>query len=99
MSVEAVPGRLFQYSPGLSAFEFGNLNSSKVLLFVGGLGDDLLTVPYVQLLSKEINKIGWSLIQIQISSSRIGWGTGSLQRDSEEIGKAVKFFKSSQAKK
>lgn len=90
----AIDGTLLEYSPKQFCFEFGSLKSEKVLIFVAGLGDRLATVPYLVPLSDALNKIGWSLIQIEFSSSHIGWGTGSLERDNYEISKLVKFLKS-----
>ncbi|KAG0681090.1 hypothetical protein C6P40_003391 [Pichia californica] len=90
----AINGTLLEYSTKQFCFEFGNLKSKNVLIFVAGLGDRFATVPYLPLLSTELNKIGWSLIQIEFSSSHIGWGTGSLKRDNDEISKLIKFLKS-----
>ncbi|ODV83813.1 hypothetical protein CANARDRAFT_29556 [[Candida] arabinofermentans NRRL YB-2248] len=93
--IGATEGRLFEYAPRLMAFEYGSLNSANVLIFIGGLGDGFLTVPYIPLLSSKLNAIGWSLIQIQLTSSYIGWGTGSLQRDDSEIAQLVDYLRSS----
>lgn len=90
-------GTLYEYSERLYCFEFGQLHSPNVLIFVGGLGDGFNTVPYLPLLSERLNSIGWSLVQIQLTSSYIGWGTGSLWRDSTEIGQLVAYLKSETA--
>lgn len=87
-------GKFYEYSKRLFAFEFGHLRSSNVVIFVGGLGDGFCTVPYEPLLSQKLNEIGWSLIQIQITSSYTGWGTGSLSRDCQEIAKLVNYLRS-----
>lgn len=87
-------GTLHQYCPTLTAFEFGT-PAPNVVVFVGGLGDGLLTVPYVPPLSKAIAKVeGWSLLQALITSSHIGWGTGSLKRDVKELGKLLLYLRS-----
>lgn len=91
---EPVSGLIHEYIFRHIAFEFAPTGHKKVLIFVGGLLDGLLTVPYLVPLAKELDKIGYSLIQIQISSSHIGWGTGSLSRDSSEIAKLVNYLKS-----
>lgn len=88
-----VSGLIHEYAPRHIAFEFTPTSNKKVLIFIGGLMDGLLTVPYLQLLSKELSKIGFTLIQIEISSSHIGWGTGSLIRDSTEISQLVSYLK------
>lgn len=89
-----IEGSLLEYSPKNFCFEFGNLKSKNVLIFVAGLGDRIATVPYLVPLSAALTKIGWSLIQIEFSSSSIGWGTGSLERDNFEISKLIEFLKS-----
>lgn len=89
-----IEGSLLEYAPKQFSFEFGNLKADKVLIFVAGLGDMFATVPYLVPLSKALNTIGWSLVQIEFSSSGIGWGTGSLERDNSEIAKLVKYLKS-----
>ena len=89
-----IDGTLLEYGFKQHAFQFGNLKSDKVVLFIAGLGDRFATVAYLVPLAKALEKIGWSLIQIEFSSSSIGWGTGSLARDHSEIAKLVKFLKS-----
>lgn len=90
----AASGCIHEYAVRKIAFEFDPAGSKKVLIFIGGLLDGLLTVPYLGMLSSKLKEIGWSLIQIQISSSHIGWGTGSLVRDSSEIGELVAYLRS-----
>ncbi|QOU22251.1 hypothetical protein BRETT_002423 [Brettanomyces bruxellensis] len=89
-----VSGSFFEYAPSLFAFEYGDLQSENVLIFIGGLGTGFCSVPYIPELSRKLNDIGWSLIQIQITSSYTGWGTGSLARDSSEIERLVQYLKS-----
>lgn len=89
-----VQGLIHEYAHRHIAFEFGNGSFENVLIFVGGLMDGLLTVPYLQLLAEELAKIKCSLVQIEFSSSHIGWGTGSLARDSTEISQLVSYLKS-----
>lgn len=89
-----VTGCIHTYAFNKIAFEFAPLGSKKVLVFVGGLMDGLMTVPYLPQLAEELSKIGFSLIQIEITSSHIGWGTGSLSRDSGEIAHLVNYLRS-----
>ncbi|KAK7202788.1 hypothetical protein BZA70DRAFT_285028 [Myxozyma melibiosi] len=86
-------GVLHQYTPRLVAFEYGTATHDNVLLFVGGLGDGLETVPYVPLLADKLAPMGWSVAQVLISSSYRGWGTGTLARDADEIAQAVDYFR------
>lgn len=87
-------GILHPYYENLTAFEYSNSNSKKVIIFIGGLGDGFLTVPYVLPLAQAVESQGWSLIQILTSSSYKGWGTSSLKQDSKELFELVKYFKS-----
>ncbi|KAK9457351.1 hypothetical protein V1511DRAFT_164001 [Dipodascopsis uninucleata] len=86
-------GKLHKYEERLAAFEFtSSAKHESLLLFIGGLGDGLLTVPYVVPLSKALDQIGWSVAQVLISSSYTGWGSGSLKRDADELSKAIDYF-------
>ena len=87
-------GIIHIYADRRIAFEFTPSGNKNVLVFVGGLMDGLLTVPYLVPLAEELGKIGYSLIQIQISSSHTGWGVGSLSRDSDEIAMLINYLKS-----
>jgi len=75
------PGILHRYAPGLVAFEHtsqASLDPQNRLLFVGGLGDGLRTVSYVQSLVDAAE--GWGIVEVLTSSSYKGWGTGSVKR-------------------
>jgi pimeloyl-ACP methyl ester carboxylesterase len=48
--------------------------------------------PYVQKLSSELQNINWSFCQLHMRSSYIGFGTGSLARDFEDISEAVGYL-------
>lgn len=80
-----------EYAPGLR-FSTSNAGLDNLLIFIGGLGDGLDTVPYIDPLSHLLAKHGWTLVQIETRSSYSGWGTGSLARDVEDITAAVKYF-------
>ncbi|KAK9476863.1 hypothetical protein V1514DRAFT_335606 [Lipomyces japonicus] len=96
VAIEPVPGTLHTYlGRHLSAFEYATANGvshQNVVLFVGGLGDGFRTVEYVYPLAQKLDKIGWSVVEVLTSSSYAQWGTGSLQRDNEEISKAIEYF-------
>lgn len=96
-----IPGVIHQYAPDLVALEFENEPSEisqNVVVFIGGLGDGLLTVPYLQLLGKGLKDVNgperWSLVQALISSSYKGWSTGSLKRDVAELQALVRYLRS-----
>lgn len=90
---------IHKYDDSLSAIEFGNkdVQPDNFLVFIGGLGDGFLTVPYVPTLANAISQRfgnGWVLVQALISSSYLGFGTGSLKRDTKELAKLVKYLRS-----
>ncbi|KAG7811648.1 hypothetical protein KL921_001914 [Ogataea angusta] len=91
----SVNGRLFEYDSRLTAFEFGNVRHPNVLIFVGGLTDGFLTVPYVPTLAEKLAIHSWSVIQIQLSSSYTGYGASSLAQDAKEISRLVTVLRSS----
>ncbi|KAL8768624.1 MAG: hypothetical protein Q9209_005183 [Squamulea sp. 1 TL-2023] len=63
------------------------------LLFIGGLGDGLLTVPYAQDLAAALPP-SYSLIEVLLSSAFSGWGYSSISQDVEEMGQCVEYFQS-----
>jgi len=97
----ALKGTLHPYTPRLSAFEHSPPQSSfptptdsslNTLLWIGGLGDGLLTVNYPTAIAQCLPS-NWRIVEVLLSSSYSGWATGSLKRDAEEIGEAVKYFR------
>jgi len=90
-----VKGTVHTYHYKKTAFEFddGDKESPNAVIFIGGLGDGLLTVPYVPDVNSKGLPDGWSIFQIHISSSYDGWGTGSLDRDIKEIGDLVSYLR------
>ncbi|KAF7511686.1 hypothetical protein GJ744_003849 [Endocarpon pusillum] len=108
MSNTTADGRLHRYWPerNLTLFEYQpsgdatwyNLAGANTLIFISGLGGSFVSVPYVPLLASYIHQVpNWSLMEIQLSSSGVGWGTADLCQDVEEIGKAVEYLRGSTA--
>ena len=106
-SEDGVACRLHTYLPAkrLVAVESGAVGASDAVLFIGGLGDGLNAVPFIEPLARRLATRGWALVQVLTcvashvtssllisSSSGPGWGTGTVQRDAEEILEAVRFF-------
>ncbi|KAF2102728.1 DUF1749-domain-containing protein [Rhizodiscina lignyota] len=91
------PGTLHHFTSRLVAFEHGGPSPSasdrNVLIWIGGLGDGLLTVPYPQAIAASLPP-NWCLVQPVLYSSYIGWGASSLKRDAKELGRCVEYFKS-----
>lgn len=92
----AFPGTAHKYSKRRIAFEHASPNPSEdvpnTILWVGGLTDGLLTVPYPSEIAKALPS-DWVLAEVLIKSSYIGWGTSSLSRDARELGDCVAYFK------
>lgn len=89
-------GTLFQYSsnPSLIAFESLPLDDTRKnkCILIGGLSDGPIPTPYTKLLEEECHNLGWSLVQPVLSSSYLGFGHGSLVRDTNEIGKLLDYL-------
>jgi triacylglycerol esterase/lipase EstA (alpha/beta hydrolase family) len=94
-------GELFTYDEDarLIAFESGLVQSDKTIVFIGGLGDGLNAVPYLKPLETTLKSIGWSLTQVQLSSSVTGYGISSLQKDISELDKLVYYLITKRGKK
>jgi len=88
-------GQLFQYktNPSLIAFESSPpsmsseivTQSSNKCILLGGLSDGPIPTPYAKLLEQKCHSLGWSLVQPTLSSSYLGFGNGSLSRDTDEL--------------
>lgn len=94
----AHPGTLHHYTSRLVAFEYAkadpshDVSTNNVLIWIGGLGDGLLTTPYTKVLAEALPS-NWSFVQPLIYASYMGWGTSNLKRDAKEIGRCVEYFK------
>ncbi len=96
-------GQLFLYARGRAAFESSPppLPSvskeqrpfcDKKCILLGGLSDGLLPVPYTSMLEEVCHKHNWSLVQPVLSSSYLGFGNGSLDRDVEELEELIQYL-------
>lgn len=89
---------IHKYDNSHTAIEFGEKLAApkNFLVFIGGLTDGFLTVPYVAPLAEAVTeklKGEWVVVQALISSSYLGFGTGSLARDAKELGRLVKYLR------
>lgn len=89
-------GIIHKYNASKVAFEFTPTKLSNVLIMIGGMTDGLLTVPYVVNLPRVMKFLGYSVVQIQLTSSFQGWGTTSLRQDVSEIMELIEYLKSSE---
>lgn len=89
---------IHKYAESLTAIEFGpqDYQPENFVIFIGGLADGFLTVPYVTPLALEVESaLGpkWVVVQALISSSYLQFGFGSVQRDAEELGQLVEYLR------
>ncbi|KAH8695330.1 hypothetical protein BGW36DRAFT_398581 [Talaromyces proteolyticus] len=88
-------GKLHHVTEKLVAFEYVKPNTPSrphSLVFVGGLGDGLGTVPYLKTLSAAVANTQWSLFSLILNSSYEMWGMGRLGRDVEDIAQGVEYI-------
>lgn len=76
------------------AIEHGVSGVSPVntIIFIGGLGDGLLTVPYTTLLANALPEY-YSLVEVLLGSSYARWGDSSLDSDVKELITCVAYFR------
>ncbi|KAF1918436.1 hypothetical protein BDU57DRAFT_199031 [Ampelomyces quisqualis] len=91
----AHPGTLHKYNKKLVAFEHASTttpsSTPNTLIWIGGLGDGLLTVEYPTSIAASLPPT-WRLAEILLRSSYNGWATGRLSRDAREIAECVRYF-------
>lgn len=92
--MQSFEGIIHKYNSNKVAFEFTPTRLPKVLIAIGGMTDGLLTVPYSVNLPKVMEPLGYSVVQIQLTSSFQGWGTSSLHQDTKEIVELIEYLKS-----
>ncbi|CAN3371409.1 hypothetical protein DIURU_005119 [Diutina rugosa] len=85
-------GRLIKYTSFLTAFEYGTNQAPNVIVWVGGLGDGLGSLPYLAPLSQSLPE-SWSVIQPLIKSSYQGWAQSSLEQDLKDLKRLVHYLK------
>lgn len=87
-------GILHKYNESQVAFEYGPTGLSNVLILMGGMTDGLTTTPYFANLPKVMEPLNYSVVQIQMRSSYIGWGTSSVKEDVAQIKQLIEYLKS-----
>ncbi|KAK4212906.1 hypothetical protein QBC37DRAFT_317252 [Rhypophila decipiens] len=95
-------------STGAASNGYHNLNRNA-LVFIGGLGDGLYTVPYIRHIVRNLNYARtsspetsqarirlrpWTVFEVRLSSAFSGWGNSSLSQDVDEIAAAVRYLRS-----
>ncbi|KAG0322013.1 hypothetical protein BGZ99_003552 [Dissophora globulifera] len=97
----SLSGTLSVYNPQtrLTMFESGPEHSTGSVVFIGGLLDGYNALPYLPLLSKTLaDQLGFSLIQVMLTSSHTGYGTSSLLDDVQELDVLFKYLREERAK-
>ncbi|KAF9167899.1 hypothetical protein DFQ26_002647 [Actinomortierella ambigua] len=92
----SLQGDLAIYNPEtrLSMFESGPLDATSCVIFVGGLQDSFNGLPYLKLLGDKLaNELGFSLVQVMLSSGYMGYGTSSLLQDVKELDILIHFLR------
>ncbi|KAA8566909.1 hypothetical protein EYC84_010006 [Monilinia fructicola] len=84
------------FTPKLTAFEHtpkaSDSEPQNIIIFIGGLLDGLLTVPYPTSISDALPS-DWSIAQVLLSSAYTGWGISSLKKDAAELSQCVAYFR------
>ncbi|KAF7558691.1 hypothetical protein G7046_g5462 [Stylonectria norvegica] len=80
------------------AYEIGPAPASKAVVFIGGLSDGPHTVSYIRHLAEHLKSsarhLDYSIFEIRMRSSFIGFGTSSLAEDVADISALVKYLRS-----
>lgn len=82
---------------GSSAYELGPTTAKNAILFIGGLFDGPHTVTYTRTVAKfveEAKDLDYSIFEIRMRSSFIGFGMSSLKNDVEDISALVTYLRS-----
>jgi pimeloyl-ACP methyl ester carboxylesterase len=94
--------KVFEHLPSYGSESLGpTQDKPNTLLFISGLFDDFASVPYVARLANRLTSQSantWSIMEIQLTSFGVGFGTGDLNRDVEEIAKGVEWLRLRQQK-
>jgi len=75
----------------LSLFETNEKMYNK-FIFVGGLTDGFLALPYINYLSEVVARYNYSLVQPLLSSSYLGYGKVNLYNDIKELDDVISYL-------
>ncbi|CAF1007210.1 unnamed protein product [Adineta ricciae] len=87
-------GNLFIYDEKykLVAFESSLRLSSRCFIFLGGLTDGLLSLPYISRLNQCLSQLSYSLIQPLFRSSNLQYGWHTIDHDIEDLQSLIDFL-------
>lgn len=86
--------QLYTSEPARLPLINSDLTLPHSVVFIGGLTDTLGSVTYLDRLAQGVASYGFSVTQLQLSSSLGGFGVCSLEGDAQEISLAVKWLRS-----
>ncbi|KAJ5542997.1 hypothetical protein N7535_005421 [Penicillium sp. DV-2018c] len=89
------PGVLHHCTETLVAFEYtrGYVPKPHTLIFVGGLGDSLGSVDYLNDVAHALDPTQWSVFSLNLSCAGGGWGMGRLGKDIDELSQCVSYVR------
>ena len=97
--MDPIEGLMFRFSEeNKNLLAFVSLNAdhrfcSHVCVLVPGLSDGMMSMSYSCLLSTKLHDINFSLAQVNLSSSFLQYGFGSLEQDCKELTLLVRVLK------
>lgn len=97
-TITIMEGRMFNFSEDdKNLLAFVSTSQSHVctnaLVLIPGLTDGLMSMAYSPHLARTLQQMDYSLVQVQISSSFMQFGFGSIQKDCKELTELVLFLK------
>ncbi|GAX79979.1 hypothetical protein CEUSTIGMA_g7418.t1 [Chlamydomonas eustigma] len=92
-------GELLKYSPASEHLAFVSGKYDRHVILIAGLTEGMLGLSYSRPLSKALNNLHWSLVQIQLSSSYSGYGTSCLDTDALEVHMLMQYLRQHHASK
>lgn len=85
MGVDAARSELQIHAPP-------SVGTTRKCILLGGLSDGLIPTSYTKLLEDKCHSMGYSLVQPILSSSYLGFGHGSLFRDTDELTRLMDYL-------
>ena len=89
---------VFEHLPLYGSGDISSLQEKpNTLLFITGLFDTFASVPCVAKVASSLARRSanrWSVMEIQLTSFGVGFGTGDLIRDAEEVAQGVAWLRS-----
>lgn len=81
---------------GSCAYEMGNPSSRNAVIFIGGLSDGPHTTAYTRTVARRLqaaSELSYSVFEVCMKSSFVGYGTASLRSDVEDLTALVKHLR------